>query len=288
MRDRDTYKASREKLNTLVEPIENELKADVLWYCGSINDNMRTRLPFEVEKLTEKKLHDNLAFFLTTNGGSAEVAEQVVQIIRHHYGTVYFIIPDHAMSAGTMIALSGDRMYMKYTSVLGPIDPQVPSKGNGNWVSALGYLDKTNELIERSKQNNLTQAELSWLLDQDMGFLSHCEQASVLAQQLVQDWLYTYKFKTWLTHSTNKKEVTIKEKKKRAKEIVEKLANNKHWHSHSRMINMKTLQNELKILVENYEDSALLKTNIANYHDLLMDCMQLHGGSNWFHSRVSF
>lgn len=35
-------------------------------------------------------------------------------------------------------------------SVLGPIDPQVKNK-EGNFVPALGYLDKVNELIEKPK-----------------------------------------------------------------------------------------------------------------------------------------
>ena len=50
--------------------------------------------------------------------------ERTVGIIRQHYFQVDFIIPDKAMSAGTVCALSGDNIYMDYYSQLGPIDPQ--------------------------------------------------------------------------------------------------------------------------------------------------------------------
>jgi hypothetical protein len=47
---------------------------------------------------------------------------------------------------------------MNYYSTLGPIDPQVPNK-EGHLVAALGYLDKINELLDKAKRNELTQAE---------------------------------------------------------------------------------------------------------------------------------
>lgn len=66
-----------------------------------------------------------LAVFLTTGGGVAEIAEQAVSIFRHFYETVYFVVPEMAMSAGTILCLSGDAVYMRYTSCLGPIDSQI-------------------------------------------------------------------------------------------------------------------------------------------------------------------
>ncbi|MCK5717463.1 MAG: hypothetical protein KAH77_08240 [Thiomargarita sp.] len=82
---------------------------------------------------------DNLVFVLYTPGGVAEIVEKMVEIIRHHYKEVWFVVPDMAMSAGTILCMSGDRIYMDYSSALGPIDPQVPNS-NGQLVPALGYL----------------------------------------------------------------------------------------------------------------------------------------------------
>ena len=63
--------------------------------------------------------------------------------------------------------MSGDNIYMDYYSALGPIDPQVKNK-EGNWVAALGYLDKVNELIQKAKDEELTQAEFIILKDFDI------------------------------------------------------------------------------------------------------------------------
>jgi len=53
-----------------------------------------------------------------------ETIERIVAVMRNHYESVSFIIPNFAFSAGTVLALSGDEIYMDYYSVLGHIDPQ--------------------------------------------------------------------------------------------------------------------------------------------------------------------
>ena len=62
----------------------------------------------------------------------------MVEITRYFYNEVYFVILDQAMSAGTIWAMSGDKIYMNYASSLGPIDPQVATP-EGRWVPALGF-----------------------------------------------------------------------------------------------------------------------------------------------------
>ncbi len=58
------------------------------------------------------------------------------------------------MSAGTIRAMSGDRILMNYTTSLGPVDPQV---FNGQrFVPALNYHDKVAELIAKSQSGSLT------------------------------------------------------------------------------------------------------------------------------------
>ena len=59
---------------------------------------------------------------LETIGGFAEVARRISDTFRRHYTVVDFLIPSHAMSAGTILAMSGDAIHMDYYSVLGPID----------------------------------------------------------------------------------------------------------------------------------------------------------------------
>ena len=194
--------------------------------------------------------------------------------MRHHYKEVNFIIPDFAFSAGTIFCMSGDNIYMDYFSVLGPIDPQVQNK-EGNWVAALGYLDKVNELIEKAQNDNLTQAEFIILKDFDLAELKGYEQAKELTIALLKKWLVKYKFKNWATHQTSLdllgKEVTLEQKEERAEEIADILSNNNEWKSHGRPINIETLEDKLRLKIEDYSNNDPLRILIRQYYDLLSD-----------------
>jgi len=128
-----------EILNKRLSDLEKHFNADFLFYYGPITDSLDKPFRDLIEELkAEKDTKKTLFIMLNTPGGSAETVERLVKITRHHYETVNFIVPDAAYSAGTIFCLSGDNIYMDYSSSLGPIDPQVY---NGkNWVPALGYL----------------------------------------------------------------------------------------------------------------------------------------------------
>lgn len=85
-----------------------------------------------IEGLTETKKtkEGHLIVVLETVGGYIETAQRMVSVMRKHYKEVSFIVPSHAYSAGTVLVLSGDKIYMDYYSVLGPIDPQYPDLEN--------------------------------------------------------------------------------------------------------------------------------------------------------------
>lgn len=57
--------------------------------------------------MENKERPDILTIILDTGGGLVDSVERTVGIIRQHYRQVDFIIPDKAMSAGTVFALSG-------------------------------------------------------------------------------------------------------------------------------------------------------------------------------------
>lgn len=139
--------------------IETHFRADVVFYYGEIHPYVAKPFRDFIEplRMTEQP-RDRLVMFLNTPGGSAEAVEKIVEIIRHHYTEVYFVVPDFAMSAGTILCMSGDKIFMDYSSSLGPIDPQV---FNGKqWVPALGYLDKVEQLLQTAQNGTMTDAEL--------------------------------------------------------------------------------------------------------------------------------
>ena len=66
-----------------------------------------------------------LDIILHTPGGLVLAALQIAWAIREHKGKVTVFVPHHAMSGGTLIALSADEIVMSKHAVLGPIDPQL-------------------------------------------------------------------------------------------------------------------------------------------------------------------
>lgn len=256
--------------------LEKYFNCDVLAYLGSINPMYVSLFLEKIELLIkhqDKQSQENprrLVIMLTTNGGVVEAVEKMVEITRYHYDEVYFIIPDSAMSAGTIWAMSGDKIYMDYASSLGPIDPQVPNQ-DGIYIPALGYIDKINEFIDKSKKDKLTNAEYMLLKSLDLGTIRRFEQARELSVSLLKDWLVRYKFKDWEVHRTTNpgSEVTLEEKTARANEIANQLSDNKLWHSHGRMIGISTLRNTLKLEITDYSEIEELRSNIRMYNGLL-------------------
>lgn len=254
--------------------LEKHFNADFFVYYGPILDgNENTILGIIEDLASDDNKKDKIYVILTSTGGSAVAVERYVNILRHHYDEVNFIIPNYAFSAGTIFCMSGDNIYMDYFSVLGPIDPQVENK-DGRWVAALGYLDKVNELINKAKSNELTQAEFLILKDIDLAELRGYEQAKNLTIELLKKWLVKYKFKNWSKHETTPaligQGVTTEEKEKRAEEVADKLSDSNLWKSHGRPINIETLENDIRLKIEDYshEDYRQL---IRNYSDLLFD-----------------
>jgi hypothetical protein len=262
----------KQELNDKLKALEQHFEADFLSYYGPIYGGLENTFLQLIEALAADEHKKNrLCILLTTGGGSAEVVERCVNIIRNHYNEVYFIVPDYAYSAGTIFCMSGDRIYMDYYSVLGPIDPQVMNK-EGKWVAALGYLDKINELIVKAQNGSLTNAEFVVFKDFDLAEIKGYEQAKELTISLLKNWLVQYKFQNWNTHRTTRPgtPVTHEEKIRRAEEIATILNETSRWKTHGRPINIKTLR-EMRLDIEDYGTEAEREksTLIRSYYHLL-------------------
>lgn len=268
------------------------MSGDVAFYYGLLDSStLRSFRDFIEQTAKESSCNSQrLIFFLNTGGGSAEAAEKMVEIMRHHYSEVFFVVPDFALSAGTILCTSGDRIYMDYSSSLGPIDPQV---WNGkDWVPALGYLDKVDALLDKAQKGVLSNAEFLILQNQDLALLSRYEQARDLTVTLLKKWLVEYKFKDWTTHATDPAKkgqpVTDDEKRQRAEQIAKILGDNKLWHSHGRMIGPGTLSRVLRLKVDDYSTDTVLRPLIRSYNDLLTQFIIRDGYKSFIHNRHFF
>lgn len=249
--------------------LEELLSSDVVCYYGDINPGYFRlfRNFIEEVKQTSQREDDTLSIILRTAGGSAETAERYVTVVRHHYTTVNFIVPDIAMSAGTIFCMSGDHIFMDYSSSLGPIDPQVLAPDGSGYVAALGYLDKVEEISSKAE---LSPSDVVFLNKLDLAKLALYEQAKNLSIDLLKRWLVQYKFKNWNVHRTSNPgtPVTDDEREQRAAEIAEALSDNKRWHSHGRSLDTQKIR-QLRLEICDYSEKTEVRNAIRGYNDPL-------------------
>lgn len=188
-----------EQLNERLGSLEKHFGADALGLNGPLVVGVDDFIRHAVERrCSAQGDHERLLVILTTSGGYIEVVQRIVDTFRRHYELVDFIVPNHAYSAGTVLAMSGDSIHMDYYSRLGPIDPQVQTR-EGRMVPALGYLERYNDLIRKAERGKITTAEVQLLITGfDQAELYKYQQARELSITLLKEWLVKYKFKNWV------------------------------------------------------------------------------------------
>jgi len=274
-------------LDERAEALAQVLQSDVL----GLNSMLIYPLDAVVRDIVEymrpkrpRRMAGKLTVILTTNGGYIEVVQRIVETLRCHYRMVDFIVPDYALSAGTVLAMSGDAIGMNYFSRLGPIDPQVRSS-TGQQVSAIGYLEQWDRLLKKAAAGRLTAAEASYMISRfDPGDLYQYEQARALSVELLKKWLVKYKFKNWRVTQTRNIPVSRKMKTDRAEEIAKILNDPDKWHSHSSGISMEVLRRQLNLLIDDYEQNQPVANRVRDYHVLMADYMARRRTSGALHA----
>lgn len=274
-------------INDKAKQLEDVLKSDVICYFGQIHPQYFRIFRNFVEEVKSKSVREErtISIVLRTPGGSAETTERYVTVLRHHYDTVNFIVPDIAMSAGTIFCMSGDKIFMDYSSSLGPIDPQVLAPDGSGYVAALGYLDKVAEITQKGQ---LSPADVVFLKGLDLAKLALYEQAKNLSIDLLKEWLVNHKFSNWSEHRTTNpgQPVTEDEKIARAAEIATALSDHKKWFSHGRSLDIKKLK-ELRLDIDDYSENDGLRNAIRGYNDLLTAYTDRMGHPFYLHSHLT-
>lgn len=269
------------RLKECVERLEEVTKGNVLTYIGPIAPGLQDIMRSELEDIEPRRR--KLTVILETPGGFIEVVERIAALFRKLYRIVEFIVPSEAMSAGTVLVMSGDAIWMDYSSVLGPIDPQIQRGGPSSpFVPALGYLEQYERLVRKSAAGQLTTAELAYLVQKfDPAELYAFEQARDLSIALLKEWLVKYKFKNWARTRTRRKKVTHAMRVERAAKIATQLNATSEWHSHSRGISMEVLQRTLKLEIDDFGANATLRAALRTYYALIQDYVMRRGHDMW-------
>jgi hypothetical protein len=284
--ERDSNTIIEQQLGQRAIAIEQAVDADLLSYVGPMFAPADDEIKDAVEALKSRRRA--LFVVLETNGGYVDVAERIARIFRHHYRRVEFVVPSYAMSAGTVLVMSGDAIHMDYASILGPIDPQVRKRDV--FVPALGYLEQYQRLVEKSAAGDLTTAELMFFTQNfDAAELYRYEQERELSIALLEEWLVKYKFKNWTVTESKKTKVTPTLRRERAKRIGQQLNETDRWHSHSRGIPMTVLRRDLKLEIEDFGADEKLRGPLHDYYRLLKDYRMRRGHDGFvLHTRESY
>ena len=272
-------------LDDKLAAIEAHFKADGMAVSGPLYYGIDDLIRDALEHRARHGHSDRLVCLLTTGGGYIEVVQRIVDTMRHHYPLVDFIVPDHAYSAGTVLVMSGDAIWMDYYSRLGPIDPQVENR-EGRMVPALGYLERYNELLDRAATQEITLPEVQLVISGfDQAELHHYEQARQLSITLLKDWLVRYKFKNWTRTRDRNLPVTDEMRAHRAVEIATELNRTTRWHVHGHGISKRVLEEELNLQIDDFETPPGLRSHVRSYHDLIDDYQRRTGQECSVHTR---
>jgi hypothetical protein len=147
-----------------------------------VNDADKNGLMTAIHGLDRKK---GLDLVLHTPGGQTAATESIVDYLHSMFGTnVRAIVPQLAMSAGTMIACSCREILMGAHSSLGPIDPQFGS------IPAHGIIEEFQRACEEVKADP-SRIPL-WqpiIAKYSPTLIGQCEKAIKWSISMTKEWL---------------------------------------------------------------------------------------------------
>lgn len=177
-----------------------------------------------------------LDLILHTPGGGIAATESIVFYLKKLFGNdIRTFVPQMAMSAGTMIALSTKEIIMGKQSNLGPIDPQFGG------MSCAGIIEEFEQAIEDVTNN--PQAANVWgpiIGKYHPTFIGDCKKAIDWADSIVKNWLTENMFSEY-PNSKNK-----------ANKVLRTLSSHNKTFSHSRHIHIDELK-ELGLTITELE-----------------------------------
>jgi hypothetical protein len=129
--------------SAILDEIGAELHAGVLAYVTGDRENLETEVGLDVLLRVPRHLEaigkqDRLALVLYTLGGDTNTPWPFVNFLRAYCDELFVLVPFWAHSAGTLIALGADKIFMTRFGTLSPIDPSVTNEFNPHDPASLG------------------------------------------------------------------------------------------------------------------------------------------------------
>lgn len=217
---------------------------------SEINDNDMNGFTLTIQDLDPAK---GLDLILHTPGGNMAATEAIVNYLHLVFGEdIRAIIPQIAMSAGTMMACACKEIVMGQHSSLGPIDPQFGG------VPASGVIEEFKKAQEEVKKD--PSSALLWrsiISKYHPTFIGECEKAMEWAEDIVGEWLRGHMFLGKSDCETL------------AEGVVTRLSDHDRHKNHSRHINIQQCE-EMHLEIKSFEDEIELKELVMTIHQIYM------------------
>ena len=230
-----------------------------------VNDSDKTGLMTVVNGLDRDK---GLDLILHTPGGYTAATESVVDYLHNMFGNnIRAIVPQLAMSAGTMIACSCKSMLMGKQSSLGPIDPQLghmPAHGiveefkrahdeiKAAHINAINHPKDPNAIAEVNTKLALWQPIIA---KYSPALIGECEKNIEWSETMVKEWLS----RNMLSDLSQEDLLRVRGT------IMKELADHTVSKSHSRHIPMQKCM-DIGLKIEILEDDQELQDLVLSVH----------------------
>lgn len=227
-----------------------------------LNDNDITGFMTAIHGLDRTK---GLDLVLHTPGGETATTEALVDYLRKMFGNdIRAIIPQLAMSAGTMVACSCKKIVMGKHSSLGPIDPQLPTIfGN---LPVHGIIEEFNNAKTEVKKDPSTVPIWQPIIAKyNPTLIGECQKSIAWSNQMVKDWLTTGMLSQY------------QDRDARADTIIKELGDHSYTLSHSRHLSAQKCR-DMGLDIEFLEANPALQDAVLSVHHAAMQTL-MHTGA---------
>jgi len=258
--DREAFDTVRRKY---LEQLHKYTKRNIIaYYSGflakpsihgvEITDEDKNGFMACVHEMNREK---GLDLFLHTPGGDIAATESLVHYLREMFGNnIRAVVPQIAMSAGTMIACSCDSILMGMHSNIGPVDPQI------NGIPAIGVIQEVkrafNEIQADLRAAHVWNPILSRLTP---SFIQQCDWAIERSEEFL---VSTLKDGMLRNLPDSKKESQSKSIKDRLTNLAENKIHNRHIHYQD--------CKDMGLTIESLEEDRKLQDLVLTVHHCFM------------------
>lgn len=222
-----------------------------------LNDADKNGFMSTIHGLDRKR---GLDLILHTPGGETAATESIVDYLRRMFDIdIRAIVPQLAMSAGTMVALACKEIIMGKHSSLGPIDPQIGG------LAAHGIIEEFKLAADEIQKNPARVPVWQPIIAKyNPTLIGEAQKAIDWSNEMVKEWLVTAMFKG------------DEKAKMKADRVVLELGDHAVTKSHARHISITKAQ-EMGLKVGALEDSQEFQEAVLSVHHACIQTLEATG-----------